>query len=81
LFGALNGLGFDGTDDYLENASFAVPDSGNLAVFLIARVNTVDATSDSLISYDNGNDFQYDANDISDFLGRIMSMVLAPTCH
>jgi hypothetical protein len=71
LFGALNGLGFDGTDDYLENASFAVPDSGNLAVFLIARVNTVDATSDSLISYDNGNDFQYDANDISDFLGRI----------
>ena len=65
----LNAIGFDGTNDYLLNASFAVTTS--CTTMHAVNVQTVTGTFESIFSFDATNDFQVDANSNTQFLCQV----------
>ena len=67
----LNTLYFDGSD-FMSNASFPIPTSGNLAIYTYAKIDLIDDNIDSLFSMDGtSNDFQFEADNVNNFVGRI----------
>ena len=67
----LNTLYFDGSD-FMSNASFPIPTSGNLAIYTYAKIDLIDNNIDSLFSMDGAtNDFQFEADNDNNFIGRI----------
>ena len=66
----LNVLDCDG-GDFLSKSSFTLPTSGNLSINMIAEVNGIDNVADSIVSMDASNDWQFNANNSSQFNGRI----------
>ena len=66
----LNVIDFDG-GDYLEKTSFSVPSSGNIAIFAVADIDTINDVNDSIFCMDATNDFQFDSVSGSQFDGAI----------
>ena len=66
----LNILDYDG-GDFIGNATFPVPASGNIAFFIVAEIDAIDSINDAIISCDAAADFQYDSNSATQFDGRI----------
>jgi len=67
----LNVLDCDG-DDFLENLAFPIT-GGDIALFIVAEIDSVDANSDSILSMnaDAAPDWQFDANNALAFDGRM----------
>ena len=57
--------------DYMTKSAFAVPASGDIAIFMVAQIDVVDATSDSIVSMDATNDFQFTASSATQFDGQL----------
>ena len=67
----LNTLYFDGSD-FMSNASFPIPTSGNLAIYTYAKIDLINDNVDSLFSMDGAtNDFQFEADNDNNFIGKI----------
>ena len=56
-------------------SSVPVNANGNLCVGILARADVVSNAADSIISIDATNDFQFDANNASGFLGEVTNGV------
>jgi len=66
-----NAVDFDG-GDYVVDANFPSPSSGNLMAFAVATVRTVDNASDSIFSLDSAsNNWQLQSNHGSQFNGSL----------
>ena len=74
----LNTLDFDGSDN-LINSSFPVPTSGDIAIFMIAKVDTISNEYQAIFSLDATNDMQFDADDTSSFYGRFQTTGIGST--
>ena len=57
--------------DYLEKASFPVPASGDISIFVVAEIDVVNNAYDSMFSMDAVNDFQFDSQNTAQFNGGI----------
>lgn len=68
----LNILDCDG-GDWMEKTSFPVPASGDISFFLVAEIDSVDDTNDSVYSLKNTSqsNFQFDSNSASQWNGQI----------
>jgi len=58
-------------NEHLEHLTYPVPVSGNLAMFVVHSVDVIDNAFDSILSMSNTNDFQYEANNASQFDGEL----------
>lgn len=68
----LNVLDFDGTD-YFVSSTFNIPSSGDINIFMVAVIDAIDNAFDSIFAMKvvTGNDFQFDANNVTQFNGDI----------
>lgn len=67
----LNVLDYDGLDDFLDHAGFAMPASGNVAFYLVAKPEIVDFFAALFACDAASHDFQLQAQSATEFLGRI----------
>lgn len=69
----LNVIDFDGSEA-LEALSLPIGTSGDVAVFMVAEIDVVDNSNDSLFAMNSATyDFQLSANDASQFYGRVQT--------
>ncbi len=67
-----NGLNLVRFDiDRVQQLSFPIPANGNVSVFMFARVNEVTQQNQAMFSMDASADFQFEAANATDFIGRI----------
>ena len=70
----LNALSSLTSDKEMSNATFPVPTSGNISISFVAKIDGQLANNNSsLISMDNINDWQLQANTLTQFDGRLTS--------
>jgi hypothetical protein len=70
LLNGLNVLDFDG-GDYINRNAFPLPADGNVAFFMVAVVDAIDNTSDTLFAADAANDFEFRSNNATQFNGQL----------
>jgi len=68
----LNVLDCDG-GDFMERATFPVPASGDISIFMVAELDVINSTNDSVYCLDATNDFQFGSTNATQFDGGIQT--------